>query len=98
MSKPLRAYTDAQEIRERLDVLYAKARRVVLYNESCEAGTPDVSLLDEKQQAKLADYGRSPEIPLPILRTLGRTMDVHKGQLHAILNRERNLVRTESAT
>lgn len=72
------AYVTLDEIQTRLAVLYAKASRIIAYDESVIAGTPDFSLLDSKQQ-RIMELHRVPtDHPFPhfVKRTLLRTIDV----------------------
>lgn len=78
--KPIlcKTYFELDPIRDRLVVLYAKAGRIYRYEQSRLAGVGDVSLLDEKQLAIMAKYGRQPGAPFPelVAKTLGRTIDI----------------------
>lgn len=81
---PLRAYVDPEDIRDRLQVLYAKMDRLIRYQDSIKAGRPDVSLLDEKQRTILIEkYHRAPgeRMPPQVRRTLGRTIDALQTRL-----------------
>lgn len=73
-----KSYVELDPIRDRLVVLYAKADRIYRYEQSRLAGVGDVALLDEKQHAIMAKYGRQPGAPFPelVTHTLGRTIDV----------------------
>lgn len=80
----LPGYVDPDEIRDRLQVLYAKMDRLIRYHDSINAGQPDVMLLDEKQRSILLEkYHRQPgdRMPQRVKRTMGRTIDVLQTRL-----------------
>jgi len=89
--RSLRDYRTAQEIRDRLDVLYAKAARITAYDASVVEGFPDVALLDEKQQAIIRERGTGPQglFPPRVFRTLRRTIDALETRQHYLPRAER---------
>lgn len=94
MSTPLRQITSLYDIRERLAVLYAKADRIELYNETCAAGHPLPELLDEKQHEIMALYAcEGGPFPALAYRTLRRTIDVLEAKRQ---KRERRNLRREA--
>lgn len=97
MSAPLSSYVQPGEIRARLETLRDKCERVAAYNHSCATGTPDVTLLDEKQQALLdfrqrvrAQRGHPPHTRFPYhyRRTLGWTIHTLETRLARIRREE----------